>query len=507
MGKINIVGIVNFIIISGTSAWQRVRCEGVPPSPCDYHSIVVFQQQGSPPADRSHSAPHVGRNCSALLGPRTPQLRPNSSPAAMAAIHGTVPFQNKVEPCCKNSTWSSSPERCEIEMCVAQRARTENPPLDATRVSCPLCSATGTLATYQLRKSWSIDFCTRTGLRFRKVTDTRPLIQNGKYTNSSSENISLSSFGGSMNPIYDNSPPYTSINQFQCRITDHENIPLKKLRQDNASSLSARYDFHDNGASQFLASTRLCLGENRSHMGQSKLKNHFKSSSLESLLSRFDSAEIGGADNQVTCRSVMKDDLIIEDIEETSFSCSDDVTNEIVMSSDKQSQEQGHFNCGATITNHVVACKVSDSSKSLIFVNNSATSDLHPVNVDTTGQLVRSDTNELRESDNETMCHSKMAWLLPSGEGSKENVAANTNYFEEKCEDEVIPDNEGVLVKMIAPSVTLSASGDTWHMSAVSDDRNPAVSNTGPTSCLMNKVCIEWLDVWMDRILFGYTYS
>ena len=443
-------------IVSGTQSWQRMACEGAAPSPCHYHSVVVIQHQVSPPVDRCHSAPHVS-HC-ALLDPQIEQVRPKSSPASIPTPHGRVPFQNQVQPYNVTPALPSSQDKCEFEMFDIRHMRTEHPPRDASHVSCPLCATTATL--YQLRKSWSIDFSfgARTGLHVRKVSEARPLVHRGKYT--FNENISLSSFGGSENPVYDDSPPYTSIEQFQRRMADHEEIPLKKLRPNNAAPLFLNGDVHNNSTSQRLGSALLCRGCNKSKTGRAKLRNHSKSSSLESLLSRFDGAEIDGSSSHVSCCSIVENDLFIEDIEETSFSCSDDVTNEVNVSLNtsvpvRQVQELGHVNSTAVNT-----CNVSDAGKPMIIVTNSANRTIHHVNVDSTTNV--GSGSDMKHSDTESLWHSKMAWMQPGSEDGKENLAANCSGGDEK---------KGVGVKVTEPV------SDSCHVATISDEQKPVVSS------------------------------
>ena len=457
------------VIVSGTQSWQRMACEGAAPSPCHYHSVVVIQHQVSPPVDRCHSAPHVSHG--ARLEPQIEQIRPKSSPASIPTPHGRVPFQNQVQPYNETPALPSSRDKCEFDMFDIRHMRTEHPPRDATRVSCPLCAATGTL--YQLRKSWSIDFSfgARTGIHVRKVSEARPLVHRGKHT--FNENISLSSFGGSENPVYDDSPPYTSIEQFQRRMTDHEEIPLKKLRPNNEAPLFLNCDVHNNSTSPRLG-TPLCLGCNKSKPGRAKLRNRPKSSSLESLLSRFDGAEIDGSSSQVSCCSVVENDLFIEDIEETSFSCNDDVTNEVNVSLTRsaparQGQELGHVNCAAINTSNV-----SDAGKPLIIVTNSANCTIHHVNVDSSANVVSG--SDLKHSDTESVWHSRMAWMQPGSEDGKENLAANCSGRDEKK-------------KAVGVKVTESVS-DSCHVSSISEEQKPMVSST---------VHVMWLSGWRVR--------
>ena len=457
---------VPFVAVSGTCTWQSVQCGGVAPLPCDHHAAVIFRHRVPSPPDRSHSAPHVGSAQSTLLSPNTCQLRPNSSPASVACSRGKAAFQNKVEPCSE----PSSP--CELETSVARSVRTENPPPDASHVSCPLCTTTGALTMYRMRKSWSVDFCSWSGVRVSKVSDTRPLIRRGKGDKSMCEDIGLSSFGGSMNPVYEHSPPYTLNNNFLCRISDNEEeIPLKKLRQNSATPLSTKCNFHDGDRSRLIASTWLCLGEHRNNVRSSKRKNRYRSSSLESLLSRFDSAEIGGADNRIACRSVNKNDLFVEDIEETSFNGSRDVHDKMVVSQKSAdceynrysawSKKQELINYRTAVSKHAVTSKSStvpnDSGDFTVSVGNS------PVR---------------RASYDEPTCPNTMAWCQTFEESDNDSVTASVNSFERNGDGKVTYDsrNETVLMKLVLPRLTVT-SDNVRRLAAVSDDRKTLVSD------------------------------
>ena len=324
---------------------------------------------------------------------------------------------------------------------------------------------------YRMRKSWSVDFCTWSGVRLSKVSDTRPLIRRDKPVG---ENISLSSFGGSMNPVYEHSPPYTLNNNFLCRINDHEEeIPLKKLRQNSATPLSTKCNFHDSGQSRLIASTWLCLGENRNNMRGSKRKNRYRSSSLESLLSRFDNTEIGGADNRIARRSVNKNDLFVEDIEETAFNGNSDVHDKTVVSQKSADCEYNRYsawskrqdlaNYRTASSNHAVTYDISDEGKSLTVRSNSG---------DFTVSVGNSPVR--RASYDEPT----MAWLQTLEESRNDSVTATVNSSEQNGDSKVTYDNrnETVSMKLVMPRLTVTPE-KVWRLASLSDDTKSLVSD------------------------------